>query len=334
MDKLKFIVKRLAKFNFANMIKTAKRISKKTHKCFLFVLIDIIYCGFKYQAGYNDYLEFEFYLLNKEQRKTYLTAGVNNSIIKKYNNKAYWHLLDNKVEFNYKFDKYLNRSWLDLRKASVEDFAEFAKSHKVMMVKPIDDCGGNGVEKIAVKDDTNFQELYGRLKQNGQLLIEEFVIQHKDMAKLYSGSVNTLRMFTIYTDKGYYLQGILKFGNGGSVDNFSSGGMYTFVNENGTVIAPAIDRNDDIYAQHPISKEKIVGFTVPMFDKAKELVCKAAEEVPEVAYIGWDVAITENGPVLIEGNCYPGVFQLRPSFSKDKKGVLTIYEKYMEIPKQ
>lgn len=331
MDKLKFLVKRLGKFNFSNMINTATRISKKIHKPFIFILIDIIYCGLKYQAGYNDYLEFEFYLLNREQRKTYLTAGINNSIIKKYNDKAYWHLLDNKIEFNYKFGKYLNRGWLDLRKAAVEEFKEFAEKNRIMMVKPIDDCGGNGVEKLEIKENTNYNELYDRLKRNGQLLIEEFVIQHKDMDKLYAGSVNTLRMFTIYTDKGYYLQGVLKFGNGGSVDNFSSGGMYTFVNDQGEVIAPAIDKKDEVYVEHPITKEKIVGFKVPMFEEAKALVCKAAEEIPEVAYIGWDVAITKEGPVLIEGNCYPGVFQLRPSFSESKIGILPLYNKYMEI---
>ena len=198
------------------------------------------------------------------------------------------------------------------------------------MVKPIDDCGGNGVEKI----DTTIEDikvLYERLKQSGQVLVEEFVKQHEDMNKLYSGSVNTLRMFTICKDKGCYLQGVLKFGNGGAVDNFSSGGMYTFVDEQGVVIAPAIDKNDMVYEEHPLSKQKIVGFKVPMFEEAKKLICEAAELLPQVAYIGWDVAITENGPVLIEGNCYPGVFQLRPSFSKDKTGALPLYKKYIEI---
>ena len=331
MDKLKFLLKRLGNLNFSNLIVKAKNISEKTHKNFLLVLADIIYCGIKYQAGYNDYQEFEFYLLNKQQRKTYLTAGINNSIIKKYNDKAYWYLLDDKIEFNQKFSKYLNREWLDLRNTSIKEFENFIKTHKVIIVKPIDDCGGNGVEKIEIDSNTNCQMLYDRLKQNKQMLVEEFVVQHDVMNKLYSGSVNTLRMFTICTDKGYYLQGILKIGNGGSVDNFSSGGMYTFVNEQGVVIAPAIDGNDVEYYEHPISKEKIVGFKVPMFDKAKELVCKAAEELPQVAYIGWDVAITQHGPVLIEGNCYPGVFQLRPSFSEEKMGVLPLYNKYMEI---
>ena len=142
---IKFLVKRLAKFNFSNMMNTAKRISGKTHRNIIFVLIDIIYCGFKYQAGYNDYLEFEFYNLNSKQRKTYLTAGKNNSIIKKYNDKSYWHVFDNKIEFNNRFSKYLNREWLDLRETTLEQFKSFIKKHKIIIVKPIDDCGGNGV---------------------------------------------------------------------------------------------------------------------------------------------------------------------------------------------
>jgi len=331
MGRIKFLLKRLAKLNVSNMIKTAKSIAKKTGKNSIIVLIDIVYCGLKYQAGYNDYLEFEFYLLNKAQRKTYLTAGKNNEIIKKYNDKKYWHLLDDKIEFNYMFDKYLNRKWQDLRKTSLDEFKTFVSEHKTMIVKPIDDCGGKGVERIDIDNDSNISELYDRLKENGQYLVEEFVVQHEDMNSLYSGSVNTLRMFTIHTDDSHYLQGILKFGNGAAVDNFSSGGMYTFVDNEGKVIAPAIDKNDGVYETHPISGKQIVGFKVPMFEQAKELVCMAAKEIPQVAYIGWDVAITNNGPVIIEGNCYPGVFQLKPRFSKDKIGVLPLYEKYISL---
>ena len=78
------------------------------------------------------------------------------------------------------------------------------------------------------------------------------------MSKIYDKSVNTLRMFTFVKDgKAYFLQAILKFGNGSVCDNFSSGGMYTFTDDNGVVIAPAIDQADNYFDEHPLSKEKI-----------------------------------------------------------------------------
>ena len=33
---------------------------------------------------------------------------------------------------------------------------------------------------------------------------------------------------------------------------------------------------------------------------------KAALILPEVRYIGWDIAFTKEGPVMVEGNEYPG----------------------------
>ena len=330
MNKLRFIFKRLKSFNFKAMFSTAKKISKKTHRLFIVVLIDIVYCGFKYQAGYNDYLEFEFYLLNKKQRMTYLTAGKNNEIVRKYNNKEYWHLLDDKIEFNEMFNEYLKRDWLDLRKTSIEKFEEFISKHEVIIVKPIDDCGGNGVEKIDTKAFNSLQELYDKLKEEGKLLVEECIIQHEEMNKLYSNSVNTLRLFTINKNgETACIQYILKIGNGSFIDNFSSGGMYTFLNEQGIVIAPAIDKYDNVFEKHPISNKKIVGFKVPYFNEAIKMVCDAAKEINQVGYIGWDVAITKNGPAILEGNCFPGVFQLRPSFSKDKIGILHKYSKFI-----
>ena len=152
------------------------------------------------------------------------------------------------------------------------------------------------------------------------------------MNKLYEKSVNTLRMFTFIKDgKAHFLQAILKVGNGGVIDNFSNGGMYTYVDDEGIVFAPAIDREDDIYNEHPISKCKIVGFKVPMFDEAIALVKECATVVPEIAYVGWDVAISEKGPVIVEGNCFPGVYQVKSSLSNKKEGLIPKYNEVMGI---
>ena len=314
------------------MLKIAKAISKKTKKNTLFILIDMIKCGFKYQAGYYDYQEFEFYNLNSEERKTYLTRGKNNEIVKKFNDKSSFYKFENKVEFNKIFDKYLKRNWMVLNSSNYSEFKDFFKSNNSIIVKPIDDEGGNGVEKFVYSDNINCKDLFDKLVSNNQLLIEECIKQHKDMNTLYDKSVNTMRMFTFFKNgESYFLQAVLKIGNGGVVDNFSSGGMYTYVSSDGDVYVEAIDRNDNIYTKHPISNHKIVGFKVPMFKEAVELVKECAKAIPEVAYVGWDVAISESGPVIVEGNCFPGVYQVKPSLVDKKEGLIPKYNEIMRI---
>ena len=314
------------------MFKIAKKISKKINKNYILIILDMIRAGIKYQAGYYDYQEFEFYNLNRKQRKTYLTRGKNNQIIKKFNDKSKFYLIDNKENFYRGYKKFIKRDWILLNGKNFDEFEDFLEKNKTAIVKPVDGEGGKGVEKIENINLNQNRILYEKLVKNKQNIVEQCIIQHKELNELYRGSVNSLRMFTFYKDgRVYFLQAILKIGNGGVVDNFSSGGMYAYIDENGYVYTEAIDREDNIFAEHPISKHKIVGFKVPMFEEAVELVKEAAKVVPEVRYVGWDVAISENGPMIIEGNCFPGVFQAKPSLTKDKVGLIPKYNEIMNI---
>ncbi len=331
MKKFRYLIKRIFRLDYSNMFKIINSINKKTGKNKILLFLDIIKCGLVYQAGYYDYQEFEFYNLNKQERKTYLTRGKNNEIVGTYNDKSFFHKFENKIEFNKIFNDYLKRDWMFLEN-NKDEFIMFFKNHKAIIVKPIDATGGNGVEKFEYTSDEQASILYDTLIQNKQLLVEDCIIQHPDMNSLYEKSVNTMRMFTFLKDgQPYFLQAVLKIGNGGVVDNFSSGGMYTYADESGTVFVEAIDRDDNIYYEHPISKAKIVGFKIPMFKEAVELVKECAKKVPEISYVGWDVAISKNGPVIVEGNCFPGVYQVKPSLSNKKEGLIPKYKKLMNI---
>ena len=73
---------------------------------------------------------------------------------------------------------------------------------------------GKGVEKLIFDKNTNLKELYEKLIENNQLLIEECIDQHDEMNRLYDKSVNTMRMFTFYKDgESFFLQAVLKIGN-------------------------------------------------------------------------------------------------------------------------
>ena len=321
MEKYKFLFESIRNTSLTNLIKIIKKIKKKKKK--KFVLFDIINCSIKYQAAFYDYLEFEFYLLNDEQRKTYLTNGKNNEIVKTFNDKNYRHIFDNKDEFNNKFKKYLKRDYLNSN-FTKEELNKFIKNKNKIIIKPIDGIGGKGIKIVDCSENIH--------QEYNDYLLEEIIIQNKKLDELYDKSVNSLRIFTFYDGKTVHiLQSILKIGNDEVTDNFASGGMYAFLNEKGVVITPAIDKDDNIYGIHPISKKQILGFKVPLFDKVIKLVDEAAKEVPQIKYVGWDIAILEVDVCIIEGNSYPEVFQIKPRFSKDKIGILPKYEKIMKI---
>lgn len=329
MSSIGYKFKCLKNLNVDRMFKVVNDINKKTNIDKNYLLMDMIICSNKYGTGYHDYQEFEFYNLNKLERKTYLTRVKNNAIVRKFNNKEYFKYFDNKYEFNKIFDKFLKREWMILDN-NYEEFVKFCSNKKEIIVKPIDGCGGVGVELIKI-DKRKLKTTYNKLIKNNQILIEEKIIQNKSLSKLNKSSVNTLRIVTFYDGKHtHILNSVLKIGNGGVTDNFSSGSMYTFV-EKGKIIVPAIDNKDNVFEVHPISKVKIVGYKIPNYDKAIELVDICAKIIKEVKYVGWDVAILEDDVCLIEGNCYPGIYQIKPSFVKEKKGLVEKYEHAMKI---
>ena len=99
--------------------------------------------------------------------------------------------------------------------------------------------------------------------------------------------------------------------------------MVAPVDENtGIVLDKAIDKQKNLYETHPLTKTKIKGFQFPDWDKALKLVKEASYKVPELRYVGWDVCFSENGPLLVEGNEFPGhdIYQL-PEHTHDKTGI-------------
>ena len=332
MKKIKFIFRKIKGFQYKQFFSIINKIHKITKKSRIFIFFDIIRTVIKYGNGYMDYFEFEFYLLNDEERQTYITAYINNSIVKKYNDKEEMIKFDDKITFNNMYKKYLKRDFIDLNNSSIDDFKSFLKKHNKIICKLRDGTGGKGIKVIDINKDTNVEELYNTLKNDNLILVEEYLVQHEKMNKLYDQSVNTLRVITFLDKNGVHiLKTILKIGNGGHVDNFSSGGMYTFVDENGRVFVPAIDEKGNIFETHPISKTKIVGFEVPMYKEIVKLISEVGKVNDKVRYIGWDIAISKNGPVLIEGNPFSGIFQVKPSISGIKTGDLPNFRKYMDI---
>lgn len=326
---MKYYIKRLFDMNYKKMLEIVSKVHDRSGKSKIIIFIDMIICSIKYQAGYMDYYVFNFENLKSNIRKTFITRGVNNSYIRTMNNREYYHLFDNKIEFNKLFKKYLNREYLDLENSTYEEFVKFTNKYKLFMAKPTNMQCGKGIEKIEIKKQ-NLKKLYNKLLENKQYLLEEYVVQSDEMNKLFSNSVNTLRIVSAYKDsKTTILFRAIRIGNGKNVvDNFNHGGMYSVINEKGIITKPAIDKEGNIYEVHPVTKTNIVGFEIPYFKEAIKMVKDASKVVKEVGLVGFDIAITNDGPVMIEGNQLPGydIYQSKIHLNEDGTGMKPFFD--------
>ncbi|SEL20306.1 sugar-transfer associated ATP-grasp domain-containing protein [Carnobacterium iners] len=90
----------------------------------------------------------------------------------------------------------------------------------------------------------------------------------------------------------------------------------------------AEDGNGQTYEKHPITGEIIKGFKIPFWKEIIKLVYEASLVVPEVGYVGWDIAITPDKAIIIEGNTSPGYkFYQLPNHLPNGVGNKEIYEK-------
>lgn len=349
MGNITYILKRLKSMDKKAMKEKIDSIHNKTKMSKFAIFMDMQKCARRYGAGYMDYDLFEMYNLNEKQRDTYLTRGRNNDLVTKYCDKSVLHYFMNKDEFNVKFQEYIKRDWIKVNGTPKEQVIAFLEKHTEFMAKPIDGGCGKGIEKINTKNDSSLEEVYKYLTEEGNNFeLEEVIIQHPNVAKIYPNAINTVRIVTIVTTKQgepilsipkeqrknveletHIICAYFRIGNGGKcVDNFNSGGMTAPVNENtGVVEQVAIDKQKNVYEKHPQTGEKIKGFKFPYWEEAISLCKKAAQVIPEMGYAGWDVAFTPEGPVFVEGNEFPGhdIYQL-PVHTPNKIGMMPKFD--------
>ena len=334
MGRLSYMMKRAAKMDYGAMLKTANMLHKKTGKSRIWLLADMAKCAARYNAGYIDYKIAEMYRLNDAQRATQITRGISNSIVARMNDKKFWHFFDNKTEFNQLFSAQVKRGWLNLLEASEEDFAKFLEGRGDIICKPIDGSSGQGILKCTPEEYGDPKALYQRLREAGIGIVEDKVIQHPAIAALCPTSVNTIRVATLLGDKKEgIVYAYIRIGNGKVMDNVDCGGMAAPVDiETGVIAGVGANKAGETYEIHPMTGTKIPGTQIPYWEDVKTMCLNAMHVVPQVRFVAWDVAITEDGPVFIEGNSFPS--HAIPQFAAhfpDGIGILPRFEEFIDL---
>lgn len=324
--RIKYFAWRASNVDTENLFRIARKLSASSRKPMLWIATDMIWSAAVHETGFTDYQDWDFHLLKHRDRITYMTHPKSNHIAQLVNQKPFRHHFADKSEFVQKFAPYVGRETLDVRTASVPELEAFVKKHGSVIVKVTDSDGGQGIERREAADIPDFEKFKEHLLEQRQFLVEQVIPQHAEMTALNDSSVNSLRIVSYFDGTDVHiLARVLKMGNGGIIDNFAHGGMYTMLDENGVALHAAFDMAGDAYDIHPISGIRVTGFRVPMYDKVLELVDEIARVVPEIPYVGWDIAISPDRPVVIEGNYNTGVFQAKPSLTDTKTGLLPLY---------
>lgn len=142
-------------------------------------------------------------------------------------------------------------------------------------------------------------------------IIQIGLTQHPIMTEIYPHSINTFRIVTEYIDdsKVNILFALLRMGHGGiEVDNATLGGIYTKINlTNGEIYKYALTNHQEKFLSHPYTNFKFEGFHIPFWNKIIDFAQELALKFCDIKYIGWDIAYTKDGPVVIEANNGPGI---------------------------
>lgn len=294
--------------NYRRFFTKLKEVSKKENKNYLGLILDTGWCVFRHGLALTDYLNYKIYNRTAAERKRYVGVRIQNSFYETVSPSAYKTRFTVKPTFLKEFAAYTKRDFVVPAEDNYEEFLTFLENNPVFMSKPYDGLGGRGVEKVYAKDITDPKAYFEQCVQN-RIFLEALVIQHPEMNVLCPTSVNTMRIMT-FNDHGNprILWMGLRVGNGvNAVDNFHAQGMAVSIDmETGKLTGNAIDKDNNVFTHHPTTGVQFDGFQIPCFQEVKDLVLRAALEDDKILVVGWDVAVSDKGPVIIEGNRRPG----------------------------
>ena len=141
-------------------------------------------------------------------------------------------------------------------------------------------------------------------------IVTEYLEMHSALKKIYAKSVNTVRMMVI-NEHGYdpkIMQTYMRIGSEktGFTDNVGYGGICVFINkETGELYKPETIKDHVFYdcPVHPDTGTPIAGF-LPNWELVCTKVLEMSRYLSELEYLGFDIAITEEGFQILEINIH------------------------------
>jgi hypothetical protein len=171
--------------------------------------------------------------------------------------------------------------------------------------------GGAGGAKW-VKDGNVYCDAHGRRVSTVSLagefckqdcVVQPFVENHPDIAQVTNGALASLRIVTGLNERAEaeFVASLIALPHG-ACETSVAGIVCSIERETGRVRHAAFPDGRRVEC-HPDTGLPIVGIDLPFWRQCVDLVRRShAAAFPHFAFLGWDVALTREGPILLETN--------------------------------
>jgi hypothetical protein len=177
------------------------------------------------------------------------------------------------------------------------------------------------------------------------MIVEAGVEQHAAQRALFPETTNTIRLLTMLdmADRSpFIVLAVQRIGatSSGPVDNWSQGGLSARVDLDTGRLGKAtrLPERDGLqwFSTHPDTGAPIEGQQVPHWEVLKETVLRAARAISFLEYVGWDIIVTEDGPVVLEANINSGmnVLQVHKPLLADPRARAYLAKRGVVPPRQ
>lgn len=275
--------------------------------------LDMIKSRRLYGATTTDYLEFGFSMQDDSLRSEYITSHMLTALKPAVNGKM--SPLEDKWAGYQRLRAFYRRDCVSLTESSEKEIQDFLGRHSVFFAKDVNGrCGHQVVYIEQQKEEFGFLKC---LRDSGLTMLEEAIVQHPDVARFSVRSVNTLRIVTLRNEAGeiVLLPPVMRVSSDTSRTDNHYGLFLLLLDDDGVVRSDgyfrpypnAKDGYDLLVPEHPMTGYRPKGARIPYFRETLDQIRKMAELVSELKMIGWDIALTPEGPDLVEFNDDPGI---------------------------
>ena len=290
---------------------------------------DILFWHVVFGFDPSTYAECDFISKTWKERFTFLSNTEQILFSRAINLEAEISLLDNKNKTYEHFKVHFYREQLLIKtKDDYSAFLAFCKRHTHFFCKPFARALGRGTRIVEI-GDSDPKKVFDELVSAGTYILEELIEQCPEMSQFNPSSVNTIRTALVNTSRGAeMLFAEIRCGRAGSiVDNGGQGGILIPCDiETGRLCKYGYDGSGRKYTCHPDSKVVFENFQVPRWNEVVALSKELMVKIPGLKYVGWDISLTKDNIVLVEGNSRPMVGGLqglhRTGFKKELLEIL------------